>query len=149
MLIYLDTCCFCRAFDDQRQHRILLEKIAIAMIIERIEDGEFQFVASKILLFETERNQNLFAQKSILKFLEKTPLIDLNSDVIQLAHDIEQINIAPIDALHLACAIYAKADVFLTVDDGLLKKADSIRGACGLSVENPVIWMQKSFGGER
>ena len=38
------------------------------------------------------------------------------------------------DALHVACAIGAKCDVFLTTDDGLLQAASEIRD---LAVLNP------------
>ena len=34
--------------------------------------------------------------------------------------------IKKLDALHLACAIKANADFFLTTDDGILKKAGNI-----------------------
>ena len=36
------------------------------------------------------------------------------------------VGLKPIDALHVACAIELKCDYFLTVDKGILKKADIV-----------------------
>jgi predicted nucleic acid-binding protein len=41
-------------------------------------------------------------------------------DVLIKANEIIQKKIKPLDALHLSCAINAKADYFITVDDGIL-----------------------------
>jgi predicted nucleic acid-binding protein len=51
-----------------------------------------------------------------------------NRDILLKANQIIQAKIKPLDALHLACAINAKADYFVTVDDGILRyKTDEIR----------------------
>lgn len=43
--------------------------------------------------------------------------------------------IKKIDALHIACAIHASSDYFLTTDDGTLKKAALIQG---IKVSDPI-----------
>ena len=45
------------------------------------------------------------------------------------------------DALHLALAEAGGADVFLTTDDRLLRKAQQYKNSIGVTVENPVIWL--------
>ena len=44
------------------------------------------------------------------------------------------------DVLHVACAITAHADYFLTTDKGILKKADSIFHIC---VKNPIDFIRE------
>ena len=42
--------------------------------------------------------------------------------VISNAKQMEKIGVRPKDALHMACAIDADCDYFITTDDGILKK---------------------------
>lgn len=51
--------------------------------------------------------------------------IDIEEDVeiLDLASKIWRLGIKEIDSLHVACAIKAKAEYFLTTDDGIRKKA--------------------------
>ncbi len=45
------------------------------------------------------------------------------------------------DALHLAFAEAGDADVFLTTDDRLLRKAKKFQSILNIEVENPTIWL--------
>ena len=45
------------------------------------------------------------------------------------------------DALHLAFAEMGNADIFLTTDDRLLKKAKQSQNLLSVEVENPTIWL--------
>jgi predicted nucleic acid-binding protein len=45
------------------------------------------------------------------------------------------------DALHLAFAEAGGADIFLTTDDRLLRKAQQYRDSIKVTVGNPVIWL--------
>jgi len=49
--------------------------------------------------------------------------IEEDDEIIKVASMIHQRGIKNIDSMHIACAIKAKADYFLTTDDGVLKKA--------------------------
>ena len=56
--------------------------------------------------------------------------ISVNELVEQKAITLSQIGVKPMDALHVACAIEARAEYFLTTDNALLRKMakhDSIR----------------------
>jgi predicted nucleic acid-binding protein len=50
--------------------------------------------------------------------------IEEDEEILKLAVIVNQHGIKKIDSLHIACAIKAKADYFLTTDDGFLKKAE-------------------------
>ncbi|MFN5970778.1 MAG: hypothetical protein ACK47N_17625 [Microcystis sp.] len=49
------------------------------------------------------------------------------------------------DALHLAFAEAGGADIFLTTDDRLLRKAQQYRDSINVMVENPVIWLMATL----
>ena len=53
----------------------------------------------------------------------------------KIMDELISLGIKPLDALHIACAIMLKCDYFLTVDKGILRKANHI---LQLAVVNPV-----------
>ena len=48
--------------------------------------------------------------------------IEENEEIINLSTQLKLQGLRTKDALHVACAIYAKADYFITTDDKLLNK---------------------------
>lgn len=65
--------------------------------------------------------------------------------VLARALELEQRGFVGIDALHLACAESAGADVFLTTDDRLLRLAARHTNFLRVRVANPLAWMQDGF----
>jgi hypothetical protein len=55
-IVYLDVCCFKRAFDDQRSTRVQLETAAIAALISYAERERIRLVRSPARVFENDRN---------------------------------------------------------------------------------------------
>ena len=51
----------------------------------------------------------------------------MKRDGVSFVSDPNYCDIKKIDSLHLACAIKANADYFLTTDDGVIKKAIHIQ----------------------
>jgi len=49
-----------------------------------------------------------------------------NGSVLNTASELQSNGIKKLDSLHIACAIYACADYFLTTDDRILKKTTLI-----------------------
>jgi predicted nucleic acid-binding protein len=47
------------------------------------------------------------------------------------------------DSLHIACAESAKADVFLSTDDRLLKLAKKMSKRLKIRVANPLAWVEE------
>ena len=54
---------------------------------------------------------------------------------MKLAEELEKLGLRSKDCLHLACAISSGCDIFLTTDDGILKKRNDISK---IRVLNPV-----------
>ncbi len=132
MKIYLDNCCYNRPYDDQRQLRISLETQAKLNIQDSIRNGEIELVSSFVLLYEISRSPNTTSARSIEEFVEKYSAIfvsDKNLDKIEtLAKDIQSTGVKKMDSWHVACAIIAGAEYFLTTDKRLLKyNTDSIK----------------------
>ena len=127
MKVYLDNCCFNRPFDDQGQLRIRLEAEAKLMIQEEVRNGGIQLVWSYILDYENDKNPfrerriqirawRTYAQEDVVE----------SEDLLAIAQKIQKLGLKKMDALHIANAIVAKADYFLTTDDGILKKSELI-----------------------
>jgi len=121
--LYLDNCCFNRPFDDQNQLKIYLETQAKLAIQEKILAGEYQLIWSYILSYENAQNPNKITKNEISKWkgfsslqIEESPLI------IEYAKNLMKSNISIKDALHVSCAVVAKADYFITTDRKLLNK---------------------------
>lgn len=128
MRIYLDNCCFNRPYDDQSQLRIRLETEAKLKIQEKIRSKVYTLVWSYIL--DYENNKNMFKErKEQIKQWRRYSEIDIEEDVeiLDLASKIWRFGIKEMDSLHVACAIKAKAEYFLTTDDGIQKKAMHIK----------------------
>ena len=129
MNIYLDLCAYNRPFDDQTQPRILLETMGFLVIMSIVQTQKIQTFNSFVLEYENTRNPKLENRQIIADILSEASLyIHYDSAIAQKALEIEQNGIKHFDALHLACADCARADFFVSCDDDLVKKANTIKG---------------------
>lgn len=123
MLVYLDMCCFNRPYDAQAQLRIRLETEAKLHIQEMIRNEEISLVWSYILDYEASFNPFEERRQAIesWRYFAKVRVME-NESVIAIAEPCIQRGVKSFDALHVACAKYAKATLFVTTDDRLLSK---------------------------
>ena len=131
MRIYLDNCCYGRSFDDQKQARINAETLAIIKIQDKIIDNEIELATSFILHYENGNKSDDNQKNSIDKFYRtyrKTYIgVEFVDKLKILADKIISGGIKEKDAYHVASAILAECDYFITVDDRLLKhRSDKI-----------------------
>ena len=123
--VYLDNCCYNRPYDDQSQIRISLEAQAKIFIQDAIKAGSIELAASYVLLHENSRNPHENRKQAIYKFIKQNTDIFVDIDqanIVEIkAEEITRTGVKSVDALHVACAIRAKCDYFLTTDDRLLK----------------------------
>lgn len=124
MRIYLDMCSLQRPLDTKTQIRVAVEAEAILNIIALWESGQLELVSSQALMFETEQI-TLSARKAyILAVLSKANLfLQTSKQVEEQAQVFVNSGIKPLDALHLAFSIEAKADYFCTCDDRFMRRA--------------------------
>jgi len=123
--VYLDNCCFNRPYDNQSQLRIELETKAKLHIQRLIVEKKLALVSSVVLRFENNDNPYPIRKRVIKDFLQHaTEFVDNSEEIENMVEEIEKKGIKSKDATHLACAIYAKCDYFITTDDRVLKHQD-------------------------
>ena len=126
--VYLDNCSFNRPYDDLSLLKNYLEAEAKTYIQKEIMQKKYELAWSYIMDYEVLFNPFFERKNQILKW-KNIAVIDINESVkiIDLANEIMKKNIKPKDSLHLACAIEAKCDYFITTDGKILNKSiDSI-----------------------
>jgi predicted nucleic acid-binding protein len=140
--IYLDVCCLNRPFDDQTQNRIYLETQAIMTIINQCQLETWKLINSDVLDTELNQTPDLQKLKNVKKILSIAKIKVLsNSDLKNRTIELQKLKFSSYDAAHLASAEKAKADIFLTTDDRLLKKAVNYRQLLNINVNNPIQWL--------
>jgi predicted nucleic acid-binding protein len=119
----MDLCCFNRPFDDQSQNRVYLETEAKLLIQRKIKDRIINLVWSYILDYENSANPDRDAGNAIgLWQTLASQTVTASPLIIEKAVRFQKDGFSIKDSLHIACAIEARADHFLTVDKGMLKK---------------------------
>ena len=125
MRIYLDNCCLGRPFDDQNAIRVVLETEAKLFIQEQIKSGKIEMATSYMLHFENLQCKLDMKRESVGEFLKlySSIYIDITfaERVKTKAEKFIAIGIKQKDAYHLASAILAECNYFLSVDDRLIK----------------------------
>lgn len=122
MRLYLDNCCFNRPYDDQSQTRIRIESEAKLSIQNRVLTGEIELAWSYVLDFENSMNPFPERRWSIAqwKVMAAIHVIE-TSTILDVAEACEARGLSGKDALHIACAVEAGCDCFLTTDDRIIK----------------------------
>ena len=125
MRIYLDNCCYNRPYDDQNYLSIQLEAQSKLYIQKKIRDGDYDLVTSEILLFEIDNMPFSMRKSSIMSFVETHSSIHIGPNmkprVIERAHIIMETGIKYKDACHIASAILAQCQYFITTDKRVLR----------------------------
>ncbi len=142
--IYLDACCLSRLTDDQGQPRIRQEAEAVELIFRWMQVGAVQWISSQALVEEIHKNpqpDRRAEDAALLGFASQT--VELTDEVVARAKELQTVGYTPFDALHLACAESARADVLLTTDDRFIKRASRGDGLPRVDVRNPLSWSQE------
>jgi predicted nucleic acid-binding protein len=142
-IIYLDYNCFQRGFDDPRQVKIQMEALACEAVFLRAEKREIKLVWS--FMHEDENIFCPFMERKLevakLSVLCKIK-VEAHEEIIRLAKDFqEKVRLSSKDAVHLACAYYARSRFFLTCDDDLIKRAQRLNLA--MNIMNPVEYIRR------
>lgn len=143
MQLYLDNCMFNRPYDDQAHILIRLEAEAKLQIQQLIRDGQHQLIWSYILDYENAKNPYVERGEQIGSW-KRYARIDITEspELLQRANQFSQLGLKKMDALHLACAVTAKADAFLTTDKSILKKAAVVQS---VRIQDPIDFIRELF----
>ena len=124
MRIYLDMCSLQRPLDSRTQTRIAVEAEAILNIFDMLESGQIELTSSQALIFEAEQITPPVRKTFVTETLSKANLfIPISPSVEEQARIFTNLGIKPLDALHLASSVEAKANYFCTCDDRFLRRA--------------------------
>ena len=123
--IYLDNCCLGRPFDNQDFPRIFMETQAVLFVQGKIRDKKIELATSHILHYENSQCKNEIRKESVSDFMKTYSKIHIDmscgEQVLKLSEEIISTGIKPKDAYHIASALLAECDYFLSTDDRLLK----------------------------
>ena len=132
MRVYLDNCTYNRPYDDQTQLKVSLETQSKLHIQNLIKEGRLDLVGSYTLDYEVSRNPFEMRRASIQAFIRSSIqgyVGPERADIIEaLASEIMSTGVKEKDAMHVASAIYARCDYFISTDIRLLKyRTDRIK----------------------
>ena len=146
MKIYMDVCSLNRPFDSQDDERVRIEADAVLSILRKCEDGRWTLLGSEIIEYEISKSPDFEKREKVelLYSISKDRII-MNEKILERAKELERISFSGYDALHIASAEYGGADVFLTTDDGIIRKAKKNINIIRVKVENPVIWFMEAI----
>ena len=121
-LLYLDNCSFNRPYDDLALFKNFLEAEAKMHIQKEILQEKFALAWSYIMDYEVSFNPFSERKSQISKWkrIAKVSILESEGILVKASQFMAQ-NIKPHDALHLACAIEAGCDYFITTDSKILK----------------------------
>ena len=125
MRAYLDLCALKRPFDDQTQSRIRLEANALLELLAASPE-RVTFVHSRAHDVENIQKPIRWRAARVAAWLESatTPPDPKTEDLVRRTSELMAFGFRNFDALHVACAELAEADVFVTTDDRLLSLAN-------------------------
>ena len=69
----------------------------------------------------------------------------ITDKTIERGEQIKQLGFRTYDALHIACAEQAQADVFLSTDDRLVRTASRCSDDLNVHIANPLQWFQEEI----
>ena len=137
--IYLDNCCFNRPYDNQNNLLILLETEAKLFVQNLILTEKIELIWSFVLDYENNDNPFEERKKSINEWQYLAALdCDLCDEITDEARNLMKSGLRQKDASHISCAIYARADYFLTTDKKILNKSVS-----GTQLINPIDFVRR------
>ena len=120
-------CSIQRPLDTKTHPRIAVEAEAILGVLTLCKVGQVELMTSDTLVFEMERNPHPVRKMYAIEVLAKARGVSSTDNQVETrARTFQAEGIKPIDALHLASAVEAKADYFCTCDDRFLKRAKAV-----------------------
>jgi predicted nucleic acid-binding protein len=138
-IVYLDVCCFKRAFDDQRSTRVQLETAAIAALISCAEREQIRLVRSPAHVFENDRNPREDRRLATSAWLEAARVeTQFTEQAAARGRELADLGFGALDALHLAFAETSGARWLATTDDRFAALGQRHSAALVSEIANPI-----------
>jgi predicted nucleic acid-binding protein len=110
--------------------RIFLEAQAKMYVQGLVRDEKIDLACSYMSAYENNDNPNIEHRDIIADFLKNAFVYidyDKADEVENRADELMKLGLKKKDSIHLASAIEAKCDCFITTDDGILKRYEVIK----------------------
>lgn len=119
-----------------------LEAEAVLLILGRCQSREWQMLGSEAIDAEIAQTPDVERRKRVmlLASLAMNKVI-VNKQVESRAMELVQLEFKAYDSLHIGCAEMGNADILLTTDDRLMRKAAIHNSVLQVRVQNPVLWL--------
>lgn len=132
MRVYLDACCLNRPYDDQSQLKVAMEAQSKIHIQNLIRAGKLDLIGSYTLDYEISRTPYEMRKRAIFEFLRDNMKgyvgIERATIIQPMVNEIMRTGVKEKDAQHVASAIYANCEYFISTDRRLLNyKNDKIK----------------------
>jgi predicted nucleic acid-binding protein len=139
MRLYLDNCSYNRPFDSQEQLTVRMETDAKLQVQESVRNGEYDLVWSFVLDYENAAHPQANVSMKIAEW-KGLAVEDIGYSVRleQRAAEYMKVGLRQKDASHVACAVEAGCDFFLTTDKGILNKNIE-----GIELINPIDFVRR------
>ena len=138
----LDVCCLNRPFDDQSQLRIQLETEAILLILQQCETNRWHLISSTAIDAEISQIVDLARQQQVQATLNAAKIKVLENQVLHRRRsELSSFGFSFYDAAHIASAERSRADIFLSTDDRLVRRAKKRAISIYVKIENPLTWL--------
>lgn len=124
MRLYLDNSFLNRPFDNPDITQNRLEAEILFWVLKLVREGKVILVNSAMIEYENSLNPFPERKAFIEEILQNANLYqNLNQEIYLEAKNISRkFKIKNLDALHLACAKYAKVDCFITCDYNVVEE---------------------------
>jgi predicted nucleic acid-binding protein len=142
--LYLDTCCFNRPYDDQSQERVHVEAEAVLLILTNVAVRSWELVGSDVIDLEVARIRDQTRRTRVQRMARAGTIhVRVDGKHILRGVELEALGFSELDALHIACAEAAAADVLVTADDDMVRRSRRLKSSMYVRVANPATWMQE------
>jgi len=139
MIIYFDTCCYCRLYDNQSQVKIATEAVAVMSVIDLCRIAGHRIIGSMAVTSELGDIPNADLRETVEGFYNDT----IDGEIILTAADyaraeaLRSEGLGDMDSLHLAAAEAVGVDVLLTTD-GQFARVCEKKNLSNVKVINPL-----------
>jgi len=146
MIIYIDTCCYCRPYDNRvhiTQQRVRLEVNAIIDIVRLCGTSGIPIFGSAALSVEINDIGDYGKRERVRDFYYEviTEELELTDSIVFRAQKLTTHGIGGFDSYHIAFAEAAGANYLLTTDDRFERTADKLD--IKTKVVNPITFLEE------
>jgi predicted nucleic acid-binding protein len=124
MRLYFNTSALNRPLDDLSSGRVRIEAEAVVALLAAVEDGVAEWIGSEYLDFEIGQDTDRERRDRVRSLLGLVRMrVEVSDAVAGRARALERLGLRGLDALHVAAAEAGTADLLVTTDDRMLRRA--------------------------